>query len=138
MCDWELPKFLRCQLWDGHCDCQCPWFRFSVFCGSDYHILHQMQVRHYTFLFTDRSGYFIKVFSLYNKWYIRGLLFSQKSEFKLVILSYFFAVKFVNVLFWQIYTVTPLVQRTGPVSEMEVLAHEAVGPRQYVYGDERK
>uniref|UniRef100_K1Q1U4 Uncharacterized protein n=1 Tax=Magallana gigas TaxID=29159 RepID=K1Q1U4_MAGGI len=27
---------------------------------------------------------------------------------------------------------------TGPVSEMEVLAHEAVGPRQYVYGDERK
>uniref|UniRef100_A0A8W8P6C3 Uncharacterized protein n=3 Tax=Magallana gigas TaxID=29159 RepID=A0A8W8P6C3_MAGGI len=37
-----------------------------------------------------------------------------------------------------IYTVTPLVQRTGPVSEMEVLAHEAVGPRQYVYGDERK
>uniref|UniRef100_A0A8W8P6S9 Uncharacterized protein n=1 Tax=Magallana gigas TaxID=29159 RepID=A0A8W8P6S9_MAGGI len=37
-----------------------------------------------------------------------------------------------------IYMVTPLVQKTESVSEMEVLAHEAVGPHQYVYGDERK
>lgn len=37
-----------------------------------------------------------------------------------------------------IYTVTPIAQRTGPVSEMEALAHAAVGPHQYLYGDERK
>lgn len=80
----------------------------------------------------------IKIWNLLNKWYIRGLLFLTKKRIQVSYLKLFFAVKFVNVLFWQIYTVTPLVQRTGPVSEMEVLAHEAVGPRQYVYGDERK
>ena len=37
----------------------------------------------------------------------------------------------------QIYTITPLVKRTGPVSEMEKLAHKAVGPHQYMYEDER-
>nr|XP_022303938.1 uncharacterized protein LOC111111326 [Crassostrea virginica] len=36
-----------------------------------------------------------------------------------------------------IYTITPLVKRTGPVSEMEKLAHKAVGPHQYMYEDER-
>lgn len=37
-----------------------------------------------------------------------------------------------------VWTVKPLTQRTGPAKEMEVLAHEAIGPHQYLYGTERQ
>lgn len=80
----------------------------------------------------------IKDFNLSNKWYNREFLFPAKKRIQKTTTSYYVAIKFVDVLFWQIYTVTPLVQRTGPLSEMEVLAHEAIGPHQYLYGDERK
>ncbi|XP_056002424.1 uncharacterized protein LOC125662399 isoform X1 [Ostrea edulis] len=36
-----------------------------------------------------------------------------------------------------VWTITPLLKRTGPVSEMESLAHQAVGRHEYQYGEER-